>query len=76
MIGFHQGGKNMPSNQVFTINRNDSCNTDSSMENLLELINKIQTKYKRKNGEDVLLVLPSINICKRLALESKINLVA
>ena len=49
MIGFHQGGKNMPSNQVFTINRNDSCNTDSSMDNLLELINKIQTKYKRKS---------------------------
>jgi hypothetical protein len=36
----------------------------------------MQTKYKRKNGEEIILAIPSINICKRLAFESKMNLVS
>ena len=66
----------MPSNSVFTINRNESCNIESSLDWLLELINKIQTKYKRKNGEDIVLAIPSITICKRLAFESKMNIIS
>jgi hypothetical protein len=66
----------LPSNSVFTINRNEACNIESSLDIFLELINKIQTKYKRKNGEDIVLAIPSINICKRLAFESKMNIIS